>query len=277
MDPRVAGQLRVERRREQRPLPNRDDPTRRRAPRAPRPPSPTCSTHGARMKTACIGLRRPRATSRSASNESTCRPNALRRTVTSSPPSLLVGRRPAPGRPAGSSPRTSRTPAGRRPARSRSGSSSSKVASSLPIVVDSPPGSTMPVELGELRRAAHRHTARHRRTPGRGEVLADVALQREDPDPGRGRKLVSGSPAALGEPVVLRELLDVDADHGLAETARHLGDHVRVVVERGGLDDRRGARGRVAGLEDAASRRRRPRRRAASSSPRRPGWRCRRR
>ena len=37
-------------------------------------------------------------------------------------------------------------------------------------------------------------------------------------------------------------LLDVDADHGLAEAARDLGDHVGVVVERRRLDDRLGAR-----------------------------------
>ena len=41
----------------------------------------------------------------------------------------------------------------------------------------------------------------------------------------------------------LGDLVDVDADHGLAETARDLGDHVGVVEERGGLDDRLGAEG----------------------------------
>src|SRR6478735_6761433 len=61
------------------------------------------------------------------------------------------------------------------------------------------------------------------------------------------------SPTALGEPVRLRDLVDVDADHGLAEAARHLGDDVRVVVEGRRLDDRLGALGRVAGLEDAGA------------------------
>ena len=55
-------------------------------------------------------------------------------------------------------------------------------------------------------------------------------------------------PAAFGEPVGLRDVLHVDADHGLAEPARHLGQHVGIVVERGGLDDRRGPRS--AGLPD---------------------------
>ncbi len=48
-------------------------------------PSPTASTHGARMKIACTVSSNP-TNSTSPSNESTCRPNALRRTVMSSPP-----------------------------------------------------------------------------------------------------------------------------------------------------------------------------------------------
>ena len=46
----------------------------------------------------------------------------------------------------------------------------------------------------------------------------------------------------------LRDLVDVDADHRLAEAAGDLGDHVRVVEEGGGgLDDGLGALGGVAG------------------------------
>ena len=48
----------------------------------------------------------------------------------------------------------------------------------------------------------------------------------------------------------LRNLLHVDADHWLAQPARHLGQHVGVVVERGGLDDRGGALRGIARLED---------------------------
>ena len=34
----------------------------------------------------------------------------------------------------------------------------------------------------------------------------------------------------------LGDVVDVDADHGLTQAARDLGDHVGVVVERDGLD-----------------------------------------
>src|SRR4029453_18879645 len=57
------------------------------------------------------------------------------------------------------------------------------------------------------------------------------------------------SPAPLGEPVRLGDVVDVDADHGFTQAAGDLGEHVGVVVERGGLDDRGGALRRVAGLE----------------------------
>ena len=36
-------------------------------------------------------------------------------------------------------------------------------------------------------------------------------------------------PAALGEPMRLRDVLHVDSDHCLTQSARHLGQHVRVV------------------------------------------------
>ncbi|OOK63538.1 hypothetical protein BZL29_8492 [Mycobacterium kansasii] len=39
----------------------------------------------------------------------------------------------------------------------------------------------------------------------------------------------------------LGDLFDVDADHRLAQPSRHLGQHVGVVVEGGGFDDRGGA------------------------------------
>ena len=47
-----------------------------------------------------------------------------------------------------------------------------------------------------------------------------------------------------------RNVVNVDADHGLAQPAGHLGQHVRIVVERGGLDDGCRPRRGVAGLED---------------------------
>src|SRR6185437_3708494 len=55
-------------------------------------------------------------------------------------------------------------------------------------------------------------------------------------------------PAAGGVVLVGGQGVQVDADHGLAEPAGDLGHHVRVVVEGGGLHDRGGAPGGVAGL-----------------------------
>ena len=48
-------------------------------------------------------------------------------------------------------------------------------------------------------------------------------------------------PAAVGVVLLGWQRVQVDADHGLAQAAGDLGDDVRVVVEGGGLDDRRGA------------------------------------
>src|SRR5664279_2515391 len=81
----------------------------------------------------------------------------------------------------------------------RSGSSRSNTASNLPIVVDSPPGSKMPSTLAS--------------------------------SPGRRPRGSPGSPAARGVPLIGRQRLEVDADHGLAQSAGHLGDDIRVVVE----------------------------------------------
>ena len=53
-------------------------------------------------------------------------------------------------------------------------------------------------------------------------------------------------PAALRQAMRLRHLLDVDADHRLAEATGHLGQHIGVVIEGGGLHDRRGALRRIA-------------------------------
>ncbi len=75
--------------------------------------------------------------------------------------------------------------------------------------------------------------------------------------PGSGEERTAGAakpralPTAFGQPMRLWDLLDVDADHGFAEAARDLGDDVGVIVERGGLDDRRCPLGRVSCLEDA--------------------------
>src|SRR3954464_14936742 len=43
--------------------------------------------------------------------------------------------------------------------------------------------------------------------------------------------LVKDLPAAVGVALAVRQVADVDPDHGLAEAAGHLRDHVGVVVE----------------------------------------------
>jgi hypothetical protein len=54
------------------------------------------------------------------------------------------------------------------------------------------------------------------------------------------------SPAAARVALLDRERIQADSHHGLAKPARHLRDHVGVVVERRRLDDRGGSRGGVA-------------------------------
>ncbi len=72
-------------------------------------------------------------------------------------------RRPRSGRPAGSSRRRCRTPAARPSPPARSGSSRSKIRASFEIVVDSPPGMTSPSTCAELLRPAY-GDGRRRRT-----------------------------------------------------------------------------------------------------------------
>ena len=113
--------------------------------RGSRRPAPTESTRGARMNTARKGCSPTTGMSRSASKESTCRPKALRRTMTSRPPMtswsglasvtvsasmIIPAHDPYIGIPA------------RRA--SRSGSRNPSRMASLDIVVDSPPGMTRP-------------------------------------------------------------------------------------------------------------------------------------
>jgi glycosyltransferase involved in cell wall biosynthesis len=57
-------------------------------------------------------------------------------------------------------------------------------------------------------------------------------------------------PAAVGVALAGREGVQADARHGLAQAAGHLGDDVRVVVERGCLHDRGGPGRRIPGLEN---------------------------
>ena len=98
------------------------------------------------------------------------------------------------------------------PSAAISGSRNPKIRDSLSIVVDSPPGSTIPlspassvvgVPAGRPRRTLSvREGARVRHLAGRGH-----------------RQRVDVSPAALGEAMWLRDVVNIDADHCLAEAA----------------------------------------------------------
>src|ERR1700689_2890124 len=148
----------------------------------------------------------------------------------------------------------------------RSGSRTSKATDRRHRVVDSPPGITRPSTLSSssgqrtgtgLAPAA----ASARRCSGTSPCRASTPITGAvtiPPSPGRGGFGTSesswvitpriggvsthdngrrGLPAAGGEVVGGWEGVQVDADHGLAEAAGDLGDHVRVIVEGGGLDD----------------------------------------
>ena len=146
---------------------------------------------------------------------------------------------------------------------SRSGSSSSK-AGELGHRGRLAAGDDQPVDPVELRgrrtaTGAGLGAACSRRRPAGRD--ADVGCSRTSPC--RARTPTTGGPSPATCDVMARltsrgrragaarDVVDVDADHGLAEAAGDLGDDVGVVVEGGGLDDRGGALGRVAGLEDA--------------------------
>ena len=58
---------------------------------------------------------------------------------------------------------------------------------------------------------------------------------------------------SFGESVVLDEVIAVDADHGLTEVGRDVGQEFWVVVVRGGQDDGAGPFGRGSGLEDTGT------------------------
>src|SRR4051812_35351296 len=98
-------------------------------------------------------------------------------------------------------------------------------------------------------------------TSGRTPV-ARVTAERGGPDPegaphtkaprpetrtGRCVRSGCGLPAAPGVALLGGQIGDVEAHHGLAEPAGDLRDHLRVVVERGRLHDRRRALRRVTG------------------------------
>ena len=216
-------------------------PTAPAAPRARPTPAttstaePTFSTHGARMNTAWNGrCDAVEVDARSASNESTWRPNALRRTTTSSPPNVSWPAVPAsmwsasmiiPAQvPNAGSPAVERARGADRAARTS--------RASLDIVVDSPPGITIPSTPFELFGAAHRGRARPR------------ALEHRAGAPGRrpgapARR--SWGPRSWRDPLVP---VGVDLDAALVELRGQpvlLEDTEHLVEQRVA---RRGVRGR---------------------------------
>src|SRR5579859_3442978 len=212
--------------------------------------SPTCSTHGARMNTARSGAAsgdgRPDS-SMSCSNESTCRPNAFLRTVMSMPPNVCWPATPSASRSASMIIPAQDPNVGSPPAISfRSDSRMSTATDSRHKVVDTPPGMTRP---------STRSSSAGRRTGTAAAPACASARMCSGTSPCKARTPMTGRfiprlPAAPGVVLVRGQGVQVDADHGLAEAAGDLGHDVGVVVERGGLHDRGGALGRVAGLED---------------------------
>ena len=145
-------------------------------------PSPTASTQGARMNTACTGSVEPREV------------QVVLERVDLSPERVAAHGDVEPAErlladhavldPVGEQDharRRCRRPAGRSAIRARSGSISSKMRASLAIVVDSPPGRTRPSHRGEL--GLPSYGDRSRAEVGQdAQVLADVPLQGEDAD-----------------------------------------------------------------------------------------------
>src|SRR6188472_2880650 len=124
------------------------------------------------------------------------------------------------------------------------------------IVVDSPPGrirasrptrsrgnrtSTGSAPTSRMAATCSRTAPCSARTPIRGRRSAFIGLS------------VVPLPAADGEPLLRRDLAQRLATHRLAQPSAHLRQDVRVVVVRGGLDDRRGVALWVLALEDPAA------------------------
>src|SRR2546422_1490007 len=115
---------------------------------------------------------------------------------------------------------------------------------SLRSVVDSPPGMISPPTPSSSWGLRTRTAS----TPQRASALACSAKS-----PWRARTPIRTLPAPGLEQVLLGELRRLDPDHRLAELLAHAREHVSVLVVGRRLDDRPGAPGRLARLEDAGA------------------------
>src|SRR5205823_10693580 len=133
--------------------------------------------------------------------------------------------------------------------RLRTGSNISNTVASFHIAVDSPPGMTRAS-------TASRSDGRRTSTVRAPTASSAAACSRKSPWSASTpivRVAVMRLPTAAGVALVLRQGVDVDADHRLAQAAGDLGDEVGVLECRGGRDDGLGPLGGVAGLEDAGA------------------------
>src|SRR2546428_6704848 len=185
---------------------------------------------GARMNTAWNGAPPNAGTSRSASNESICRPNALRRTRISMSSASGCG---WPGTSRAMKIAPAQVPQMDMPCATRSLSLGMKpyCDASFPIVVLSPPGMTS---------ASMSSSCSGRRTsmasvPRRWKVSR---CSRKSPWRPRTPARAKRSPTADGKAFARGERLEGDATHRLTEPARDLGDELRVHEVRRRLDDR---------------------------------------
>src|SRR5437899_8526381 len=131
---------------------------------------------------------------------------------------------------------------------------------SLRSVVDSPPGMMSPPTASSssgLRTRTAATATGGLASPVERSRLAlrqrASALACSAKSPWRARTPIRTLPAPGLEQVLLGELRRLDPDHRLAELLAHAREHVRVLVVGRRLDDRPGAPGRVARLEDAGA------------------------
>ena len=230
---RLAGELRMERRDQQVPL-LQHDRARRRARRGPRPRRPRVDPRRA-DEHAAHGWPMP-ATSTSASNESTCRPYALRCT----PMSISAKQRLAALDPLGHHDHAGARPEDRHARRGALADRLDQVVGARELADRRglAAGDRQAVDVGQLARACGPRPASAPAASSIARVLAEVALEREDAGlhgavTSRAGTATSRGPGA-GSPAspISRP------GHRVAEAARDLRQDVGVLEVRRRLDDR---------------------------------------